>query len=317
LALAASAPAEEGAVLAAIPDTWAAAFDAVRADPPPRRLTRNSHYLVSDEKRHDLFRDDIADRGGVFIGLGPDQNYLMAGWARPEVLVLLDFDQMVVDLHAAYRAAFLEAGTPGEFLRLWSKAGAAGMERLLADEYGENPRFAAIRGAYRRAQKYVAVRLGRVQRSCAKRNVATYLDDPEQYAFVRALFQAGRVFPVRGDLTATMSVRDVAEAARASGLAVRVLYLSNAEQYFPYGDDFRTNMLALPFDERSVVIRTAGMGKKWSADGVYEYVAQSGENFRAWIGDPKTRKVWRMIGAREIDRRTGHSWIRALPSEKP
>ena len=101
-----------------IPKAWADAFNAVRADPKPDKLTKDSHFFVSDEQRHDLFRQDVKNLGGVFIGLGTDQNYLMAAWARPEVLVPLDFDQMVVNLHFAFRVIFLNAKTKEEARKL-------------------------------------------------------------------------------------------------------------------------------------------------------------------------------------------------------
>ena len=40
-----------------IPPAWKAAFEAVEADPHPEKLTRDSHYWVSDEQRHDLLAD--------------------------------------------------------------------------------------------------------------------------------------------------------------------------------------------------------------------------------------------------------------------
>jgi len=298
-----------------IPQDWAEAFAAVRADPPPPRLTRDSHYVVSDERRHDLFRDDISNKGGVYIGLGPDQNYLMAGWARPEVLVLLDFDQLVVDLHAVYRAAFIESECAESFIALWHRKNIEEMERLLEREYGGDERLGGIQKAYRKAQRFVSARLNRVKREFGRLKVANYLDDREQYDYVRGLYRSGRVFPVRGDLTASASVKDVAEAARRSGLTIGVLYLSNAEQYFDYGKNYRENMLALPLDESSAVIRTAGTGRDWTADGLYEYVVQSGDNFHAWMANPRIGKVWRMMSGRSINKRTGHSRITALPPD--
>ena len=109
---------DNGTGLEPFPTEWAETFGEVEPDPKPDKLTRNSHYWVSDEKRHDLFREAIADKGGVFIGLGTDQNYLMAAWAKPEVLIPLDFDQMVVYLHYAFRVAFLNAKTPKQFIEL-------------------------------------------------------------------------------------------------------------------------------------------------------------------------------------------------------
>ncbi len=296
-----------------IPAEWSGAFASIRTDPKPPRLTRNSHYLVSDETRHDLFRTDILDKGGVFMGVGPDQNYLMAGWARPRVLVLLDFDQVVVDLHAVYRVAFLEASSPGEFLELWAPGNEKSMERLLAREFGGHPRYNHIRKAHRMARTLVSVRLNRVRHSMKRLQVPCYLEDPEQYGFVRGLFVTGRVFAVRGDLTAASSVRDVGEAARKSGLRIGVLYLSNAEQYFPWEKQYRDNMLALPLDEHSVVLRTASIHTNRGKDGRYEYITQSGANFRAWMSDSRIHQVQRMIRHRSEGTLLGHSRIRALP----
>src|SRR5262245_14183161 len=71
-----------------IPEAWAAAFSAVRADRAPETIIRDTHYVVSNEDRPQAFRGAVRDRGGVYIGVGSEQNYVLAGWARPEVMVL-------------------------------------------------------------------------------------------------------------------------------------------------------------------------------------------------------------------------------------
>src|SRR5579883_1489971 len=110
-------------LLRPLPASTVTAFRNVRDDRPPAHIVRGIHYVVSNENRHYLFRDAVRGKGGVFVGVGTDQNYLMAGWARPEVLVLLDFDQVVVDLHRVYRLAFLNAETPAAFMKLWAPRG--------------------------------------------------------------------------------------------------------------------------------------------------------------------------------------------------
>ena len=67
-------------------------LSAIAYDPIPENLVNDIHYVVSDEKAHHLFRPFIADLGGVFIGIGTNQNYSMAPFSKPEILVLLDFD---------------------------------------------------------------------------------------------------------------------------------------------------------------------------------------------------------------------------------
>ena len=98
-----------------------AAFDAISPDPPPEETTRGSHYWISNELSHWVMRDRISNVGGVYIGVGTEQNYLLAGWARSAFLVLLDFDQSISDLHHAYAAFFMAAETPEEFLAYWDE----------------------------------------------------------------------------------------------------------------------------------------------------------------------------------------------------
>ncbi len=293
------------------------AFGAVRPDPHPEKLTRDSHYWISDEKRHDLFRAAIENKGGVFIGLGTDQNYLMAGWARPEILVPLDFDQMVVNLHYVFRVVFLNAKTPNDFIEMWSEDGFVRTRDLVKDAYVDrDPKFQkGVLHAFKKARRLVYPRLRRVRRSAKKFDTPNYLTDSAQYLYLVRMFRTDRVFPVRGDLTASNTVRDVAEAAKDTGLRISTLYLSNAEQYFKYSKDFKENMLALPLDEKSVVIRTVGKRTPWAADGLYEYVVQSGENFRVWLEHPKTYTVWPMVNARKVNKKTGGSVIVRLPKK--
>jgi hypothetical protein len=300
-----------------IPASWAAAFSAVRPDPPPERLTRDSHYWVSDESYHLLFRQAIADKGGVFLGIGPDQNYLMAGWSRPEVLIPLDFDQAIIDLHFAYRVAFLHSETPEAFRAMWTQEKEAQFKALLETEYKDKDsrQLKGILKAFARARPKVLLRFKRVSKLHREKGIPTYLDNPEQYAYVRKLYQTGRVFPVRGDLTATTTMRDIGEACKKLGLEIKVLYLSNTQQYFDYTDDFKQNILALPLAEDSVVLHTAGMKKPWSPDGLYEHVLHSGPNFRLWMQDKRTRRVWRVIAARDVNQETGLSTVTATPQE--
>ncbi len=299
--------------LAPVPAEWKEAFGAMRPDPHPKEITKNTHYFVTDEKRHDLFREAISNKGGVFIGLGTDQNYLMAGWARPEVLVPLDFDEKVVMLHYAFRVAFLNAETPEAFISMWSKKSAENTRLLIRETYPDEEFGKKVARAYRAARRFVFRRLRRARDDFAGLDVPTYLSDPEQYRFVVDLFRTGRVFPVRGDLTAETTVGDVASAAKKVGLRIGTLYLSNAEQYFKYTDQYRENMRALPFDENTVVIRTVARKKEWAIDGVYQYIVQDGFNFWEWMKSPKVGSVWRINAARKLDRKTGGSVVDTLP----
>jgi hypothetical protein len=300
------------AALAPLPPAAQQAFAAIRDDRPPPQIVRGIHYVISNENRHFQYQPALRDPGGVYVGVGTDQNYLLAGWSRPEVLVLLDFDQVVVDLHRVYRLAFLSARTPEEFLALWRPKSAAAMRQMITEGYPDERLRAAALRAFRIGRHAVHRRLNWIKRTYSQRGVPTFVTDQQQYDYVAALFQANRVFMVRGDLTADRSVNDVAAAARIAGLPVRTLYLSNAERYFKYTPDFRRSMLSLPVDERTLVLRTSNFRVKCNC---YVYSAQSGPNFHAWLKRERTTSAKTMLVHKEIDRGTGLAYIRATPEQ--
>ena len=93
----------------------------ITPDPEPPQLVRDSHYVISNEDRPHLFKGSLDDVGGALVGVGTEQLYVYAGWARPKVIIPMDFDQVVVDLHRIYGLFFLVADTPEDFVSLWSK----------------------------------------------------------------------------------------------------------------------------------------------------------------------------------------------------
>jgi hypothetical protein len=268
---------------------WPAASAAVRPDPPPPELVRDTHYIISNENNHERFRAAVAGLGGVYIGVGSEQNYLIAGWSRPEVLVLMDFDQVVVDLHRVYRAIFLSAKDPAAFRRLWDRSREDEVLTLLRQAY-PGPEGKGVVRAYRMSRYTIPERLDKLIAQYGAAGIPTFLHDAAQYEHLAGLFRAGRVLAVRGDLTVGSALRDVAAAARQTGLPVRVVYLSNAERYFPYNEDFKRSLRALPMDERSLLLRT--MARR---NGAYEYFIQSGTAFQAWLGQRGAARVQQLL----------------------
>lgn len=294
-----------------------AAFEAVVPDPLPKQLAANSHFVVSDEKRHDTYRESIAGVGGLLTGVGTDQLYLMAGWARPEILVPMDFDQVVVDLHKIYRVAFLESKDPTAFFDFWRKENQDAVGLLLDKYYPDAEENKGVKKAFRLSRGLVIGKLGYTRKLAKKEKFPSFLDDPDQYGYLVALFKANRVFPIRGDLTGTSAMRGIAEAAKAAGIPVRVLSLSNAELYFDYVQAFRDNVKALPIDDRSLTLRTASLGPEWSADGRYHYQVQRTSDFQVWLEDPKVKTYRSITAVRNRDKKNpGFSTVDRLPRKR-
>ena len=284
------------ASLASAAGTDLAAFSQLPTDPAPPELVRDSHYWVSNEDHLELFHASVKDKGGVYIGVGSDQNYLMAAWARSEVLVLMDFDMAIVDLHRVYRVIFRAAETPADFQRLWKPESRAEVNRLIQEGYEDKAQRAGALRAYGTARWSVHHRLLRVKEQMAKASLSYFFVDAADYAHIRRLYMEDKVFMVRGDLTANKTMVAIGAAAAKAKLKVGVLYLSNAEQYFNYGPQFRANMRALPLDEHSVVVRTSGQRGVTHIKGTYyHYGTQSGASFLAWLEDPKTLDVREML----------------------
>lgn len=291
------------------------AFAAVRSDPDPDALVRDAHYWVSNEWAHYVFEPHIRDLGGVLVGVGTDQVYLYAGWAKSTIVVPLDFDRAITRLHMAYGVLFEKAETPEAFRALWAQDREAEVIGWLEERFGGDPAEAkAVIKAFKGGREAVAYRLRKFAKKYEEMGVPTFVTDAEQYAHVRTLWLNGRVFPVCGDLTADTAMVDVAEAARRSDLDIRLLYLSNAEVYFEYGPSFRRNIVVQPFSEKSMIMRTRQLGLYGlPEENDYHYNLQPGRNFAGWMAGFRGDKVGRIFDKRRSSGTQGLSIIDEPP----
>jgi hypothetical protein len=287
-------------------------------DPPPKEIVRNSHYWVSNEYRHDLFKERMTGLGGIHIGVGTDQNYLMAGWSRPDLLILMDFDTAIVRIHRAYKIAFEQSETPQAFYDFWNEENAKAVMKTLAANWGDSKDGKRTVKAFKVARPIIQRRLKRTLRSYGKRGVKTFLDDAEQYAHLRALWQTDRVIAVRGDLTADQCMQSIAKAAKDAKMTVRTVYMSNAPQYFDFKAQFKANMAALPFDEGSIFLHTLTRGAFGYADKYYHYNIQPALNFQAWLAQTRLRKLTQILRYRTpVKGVQGFSIMEKTPADMP
>ena len=281
-----------------LPPATAALLARIRPDKPPEKLTQETHFVVSDELRPDQFREAVTGLGGAYVGVGTDQNYTMAAWARPEVMILLDFDQIVVDLHRVYGLAFARCADTPCFIDFWSPEKRPGILELIKESYADPRMRRRVSAAYRMGQKRVHRRLLKLKKVYSWLKVPHFLTHQAQFDYLKAMFATGRVFMVRGDLTADVTMRDLAGALRGAGLVTRVLYISNCEMYFKYSKPYRKNIRRMPVDERSVLLRTRAW-RQWVREGKkplhYLYVVQAYENFRGWLRHRSVKSIKQLI----------------------
>src|SRR5690606_5122001 len=100
------------------------------------------------------------------------------------------------------------------------------------------------------------------------------LGDDALYQRTRALVRGGKVIALRGDFTRGGVVRALGERLREHEQEVGLLYLSNIEQYFLYGPEFRANIAALPFASDGITLRTLP-----GRPAGFEYIVEDGDHF--------------------------------------
>ncbi len=213
-------------------------------------------YFRTNERRHDLLVAELANLGGAVVGVGSDQLYTLAAQTRASLIVGVDYDERIPLVHAIYAVLVPEAETPEILAAFFNAERAAETRALLAARLADHSRKADVLRLFDRYRGDWERYLPGVSRRVRRGVVGSWLADPGHYAHVRALFRTGRVHARCGDLTGATTFRAVGDALRELGVPVRVLYLSNADQFFPYGEAFRANFEALPTDERSLVVRT-------------------------------------------------------------
>ena len=81
-----------------------------------------SENLVSNEPRVAENARFLRSAGGVYIGVGPEQNFTYIAQARPRMAFIIDIRRENADLHLLYKALFELSGNRVEFVsRLFSR----------------------------------------------------------------------------------------------------------------------------------------------------------------------------------------------------
>jgi hypothetical protein len=256
----------------------------------------DKNYLAGNEKTLFAFYEDVRDRGGGYVGVGSDQAYLFIGWAKPELAWLVDYDPSVVSIHAVYRSFFLEFETPQELVAVWGgKEGwAAGVAAIEA--HNEPARAKQLKRLFGRHRGWINRRIQQQLKRMRAAEIPTFLTDQAMFDYIREMYRRDRIRPMLTNLLDKRGMNGVAKAAAELGVAIRVFYVSNAEQYWRgYNRNFRTNVRALPVDEKSILLRTLLI---WDVNGDYRYNVQPLANYQQWLAQPYVRSVYHIVHRR-------------------
>jgi hypothetical protein len=230
--------------------------------------------LTSNELLFQTVIPELVERtrpGGVYLGVGPEQNFTYIAAVRPAMAVIFDIRRDNLLLQLMYKAIFeLSADRAAFVSMLFSKprpagirAGASAAELFAA--FGDLPSDEALHQQNLRSIEsqlldehrlplsaediagleatYEAFRF----RGFAVRYFPTYVDlmtatdsagvnrsylaDEETFALLKDLQARNLVVPVVGDFGGPKAIRAVARYLRERGATVSTFYLSNVEQY--------------------------------------------------------------------------------------
>jgi len=93
--------------------------------------TYHSENLVSNEIRFQQIVPELIRKvkpGGVYVGVGPEQNFTYISAVRPSMVFIVDIRRGNLDLHLIYKAIFEMSADRSEFVsRLFSRARPTGL----------------------------------------------------------------------------------------------------------------------------------------------------------------------------------------------
>ena len=271
-------------------------------------------YIKANEGRTHVWAPFVTNLGGAYLGVASDQNYSLIAAARSELAFVMDYDPRVVALHRRLRALILRSETPEAFIARFAPEALRESLAVLESVYADAPDLPAIKAGFRATREDLQAYY-RTQQDAPPRGQPADFGwlQPEHYAYIRSLYLQDRIIPIKGDLMGTRSITAIAAAIRAAGVPLRVVYLSNAPTAWggQITPGYRNNLLALPLDDRSVVLQTTNSGG-FRQMGYWHYNIHAGPHLQQLLRRPGYDTVFKTLGER-IPTPDGDVTITALP----
>ncbi|MBU1244435.1 hypothetical protein KKD52_06520 [Myxococcota bacterium] len=243
------------------------------------------HYYTSNETRYDLWYPQIDNLGGAYMGVGPDQSYSLAVAANVELVILMDYDVEVLALHKMYFVLVKECETPQCVIELLERKNTNAVYEKAKAMFDE-PTARFIKAIHKGSGTHILKNhRARIKQGLDKGG-KFWLTDETMYKRWRTLVLAGRVRLFPGDLTKGVTMTQIAGALKQMNIPLRVLYFSNAEEFWRYPQAFRDAIIAMPFDDKSVVLRSITLGEEFKIGWLFHYTIQNAADFVAWMKVP-------------------------------
>ncbi len=255
------------------------------------------HFLSSNEIRLDLYKPYIENLKGGYVGVGTDQNFTLMAYARSDYAWLIDFDPMAVYLNRIHIYLIHISPTFDDYASLWEKKNYKSTLGLIMNRFSEFPDLPKYKRAWDLAYQSEAMvkRFKLFKYMTRKYNFTSFHDNQDDYQYLRQMVAQKRIQPVLGNLLGPSTMRGIAQSATSLKIPIRVIYLSNAEDYFSYSDEFRQNILAFPIDDKGLLLRTVQKKHMINrepecncyTEDRFHYNIQKMTNFHVWLSQEK------------------------------
>ncbi len=249
-------------------------------------------YVTTNEPNHHVWFPYIENLGGAYVGLGSDQSYSFIAAARSRWAWIFDYDPTVVRLHHVLREAILAADTPAKFVAQFSATGISKLKDLLPRNVPAEERRKMV-GLLTSTRKMFYHTYKTAMKPHPETTRFGWLRNPDHYRYIRLMYQQGRIIAIKGNLLTDKALPSFGRAAKAMKMPIRIFYTSNADDFWDLTPQFRANILAMPFDERSVALRTVypRYGKR-TKKLPWRYIVQWGLDLQRKIRRPGWKRVW-------------------------
>lgn len=262
-------------------------------------------YLKSNEPRLDVVVPYVQNMGGGYTGVGSDQNYTFVAQARSRWAWLFDYDPNVVNWHKVLRAFVLKSATRAELIEWFDgKKLKEGAQVLRDAGEGKDVVTLYLSSGARMKSEYVT----------QSKRAYSWLGNDDSYAYIRAMYQQGRMKAFKGNMLDKGAMISIGDAARALNTPIRIYYPSNAPEFWLFTEQYRKNVAGLPFDEQSIVVQTISSWKTgYDQKGYWHYNVQLGKDHQRLMALPGYQRL-RQLFYHRTRTETGELTTTALPS---
>jgi hypothetical protein len=274
-----------------------------------KRVTKHcrdsAHYVRTNESHHQVYRNYIENIGGGYIGIGSDQNFTFIAWAASDFAWIMDYDPFVVAINEIHLILIAASATPEAFVAKWSKEEREQTLALIRQAFFDRDDLDWLIQRFKNNQERLHAWFLRKHTNDTA-ETSHWLQSDASYQKIHGMVNARRIRVMNGDLLKDVSLKGIAETTRSQGPPVQVVYLSNAEEFWPYTPTYRDNFMRLPLGEQAWILRTAStkkLGKRLG--GRYVYFIQTGKDFQASLADPGVTSVQSYFKRAEKTEREG------------